>query len=112
MQESKVGFVIYIPDYADGDLVNIDLLLSVYNETNGIKLFLVKVVNTEIDLTQCKDMDGVFDSSTFSLSITHNGSGLFTISANIASSLKVVSYSVSSSGSSKNEGLYVVASDL
>ena len=112
MQESKVGFVIYIPDYADGDLVNIDLLLSVYNETNGIKLFLVKVVNNEIDLTQCKDMDGVFDSSTFSLSITHNGSGLFTISANIASSLKVVSYSVSSSGSSKNEGLYVVASDL
>ena len=112
MEESKVGFVIYLPEYAEGDLVDIDLLLSLYNETNGIKLFLVKIVENEISLSQCQDMDGTFDSSTFNLSVTHNGSGLFMITAAIASSLKVVSYSVSSSGSSKNEGLYVVASDL
>lgn len=112
IEESKVGFVIYLPEFVSGDKVNIDLLLSVYNETNGTKIFLVKVVDNVIDLTQCRDLDGAFDSSTFDLSVSDNGSGVFTIAANIASSLKVVSYSVSSSGSSKNEGLYVVTSDL
>lgn len=112
IDESKVGFVIYLSEYETDDLVNMDLLLSVYNETNGIKLFLVKIIDNEIDMTKCQDMDGTFNPDTFSLSIAHNGSGLFTLTANTASSLKVVSYSVSSSGSSKNEGLYVVASDL
>lgn len=112
IDESKVGFVINLPEYAEGDLVNMDLLLSVYNETSGIKLFLVKIIDNEIDLTKCLDMDGAFNTDNFNLSIAHNGSGLFTLTANVASSLKVVSYSVSSSGSSKNEGLYVVASDL
>lgn len=112
IDESKIGFVIHLPEFVTGDKVNIDLLLSVYNETNGTKIFLVKIVDGVIDLTQCRDLDGAFDSNTFDLSVSDNGSGMFTIAANIASSLKVVSYSVSSSGSSKNEGLYVVTSDL
>ena len=112
VEQSKVGFVVYIPGFVTGDLVNIDFLVSISNETNTNKLFLVKVVNNEVDLTTCQDLDGTFDSSTFDLTVAHNGSGIFKISANIASTLKVVSYSVSSSGSSKNEGLYVAASDL
>ena len=109
---STVGFVVYLPEFATGDLVSIDFLVSVSNDSNANKLFFVKVVDNEIDLTACKDFDGQFDSSTFDLTVAHNGNGIFTISANIASTLKVVSYSVTSSGSTKNEGLYVAASDL
>lgn len=109
---STVGFVVYLPEFATGDLVSIDFLVSITNDTNANKLFLVKVVDNEIDLNACRDLDGQFDSSTFDLTVAHNGSGIFTISANIASTLKVVSYSVTSSGSVKNEGLYVAASDL
>lgn len=112
VDQSKVGFVVYIPEFSNGDLVSIDFLVSLTNETHTNKVFLVKVINNSIDLTLCKDLDGTFDSNNFDLSVVHNGSGLFTISANVASSLKVVSYSVSSSGSTKNEGLYVAASDL
>ena len=112
IEESKVGFAIYLPEFATDDLVDIDLLVSVYNETNSNKIFLVKVIDNNIDLESCRDLDGVFDSNTFDLSINHNGSGLFTISATIASTLKVISFSVSSSGSSKNEGIYVAASDV
>lgn len=112
VDQSKVGFAIYLPEFATGDLVSMNLLISLSNETHANKLFLVKVVDNAIDLTSCQDLDGVFNSSTFDLSLAHNGSGLFTISANIASTLRVVSYSLSSSGSAKNEGLYVAASDL
>ena len=112
VEQSKVGFVVYIPEFVTGDLVSIDFLISLSNETNTNKIFLVKLVNNTVDLTLCKDLDGTFDSSKFDLSVTHKGSGLFAISANTASTLKVVSYSVSSSGSTKNEGLYVAASDL
>lgn len=112
VEQSKVGFVVYLPEFATGDLVSINFLISLSNETNANKLFLVKVVDNAIDLTSCQDLDGAFDSSTFDLTLAHNGSGLFTISANIASTLRVVSYSLSSSGSAKNEGLYVAASDL
>lgn len=109
---STVGFVVYLPEFATGDLVSINFLVSVSNNTNANKLFFVKVVNNAIDLTACKDFDGQFDSSTFDLTVAHNGNGIFTISADIASTLKVISYSVASSGSAKNEGLYVAASDL
>lgn len=112
VEQSKVGFVVYLPDFAEGDLVSIDFLVSVTNETNTNKIFLVKVVNNAINLSACQDFDGTFDSSTFNLNVAHKGSGLFAISATVASTLKVVSYSVSSSGSTKNEGLYVAASDL
>lgn len=109
---STVGFVVYLPEFATGDLVSIDFLVSVSNDTNANKLFFVKVVDNAINLAACKDFDGQFDSSTFDLTVAHNGNGIFTISANIASALKVISYSVTSSGSAKNEGLYVAASDL
>lgn len=112
VEQSKVGFIVYLPDFTQGDLVSIDFLVSLSNETYTNKIFLVKVVNNVIDLTACQDLDGTFDSNTFDLNVAHNGSGLFTISATVASTLKVVSYSVSSSGSTKNEGLYVAASDL
>ena len=93
-------------------MVSIDFLVSISNESNTNKIFLVKVVNNIIDLSACQDLDGTFNSSTFDLTVAHNGSGLFSLSAKIASTLKVVSYSVTSSGSAKNEGLYVAASDL
>lgn len=112
IEESKAGFIVYVPEFASGDLVDINFLLSVSNESNVNKVFLVKVVGNAIDLTLCQDLDGVFNSNTFDLDITHNGSGVFVVSASTACTLKVISYSVSSSGSSKNEGLYVVASDL
>lgn len=112
IEESKVGFVVYLPEFATDDLVDIDLLVSVYNETNSNKIFLVKVIDNVISLESCRDLDGVFDSNTFDLSINHNGSGLFTVTATKASTLKVISFSVSSSGSNKNEGIYVAASDL
>ena len=111
--EGEVGFAINVPGFSDGDTVNISLLVSVSNETNGDKLFLVNVVNNEIDFTQCEDMDGAFDSATFDITLAHNGNGLFTISANIESKLKVVSYTVTSdTGLSEHEGFYIVASDL
>lgn len=112
VEANKAGFVVYLPEFATGDSVSMDLLVSLSNETNSNKIFLVKVVDNVVDLTACKDLDGTFDSSTFDLTVAHNGSGIFTISTNIASTLKVVSYSVTSSGSAKNEGLYVAASDL
>ena len=112
IEQSKVGFVVYLPEFETEDLVSINFLISLSNETNANKLFLVKVVDNVIDLASCRDLDGTFDSNTFDLTLAHNGSGLFTLSANIASTLRVVSYSLSSSGSAKNEGLYVAASDL
>lgn len=112
IEQSKTGFVVYLPGFTSGDLVSINFLVSISNETNANKVFLVKVIDNTIDMTLCKDLDGEFDSNTFDLTVAHNGSGLFTISANIASTLKVISYSVSSSGSAANEGLYVAASDL
>lgn len=112
VKESKAGFIVYLPEFVSGDLVDINFLLSLSNETNANKVFLVKIVDNAIDLASCKDLDGTFNSVTFDLTVRHNNAGLFIISANIASTLKIVSYSVSSSGSSKNEGLYVVASDL
>lgn len=112
IEQGKIGFVVYLPDFASGDLVNINFLVSISNENNVNKVFLVKVVNNSVDLTLCQDLDGTFDSNAFNLTVSHNGSGLFSISATAACSLKVVSYSVSSSGSTKNEGLYVAACDL
>ena len=112
-EKSQISYVIYLPEYADGNLVNIDVLVSIDNTTNGKKLFLVKIVDNVLDLTACEDMDGTFDSTTFDISVAHDTTNkLFTISTNIASKLKVISYSVSSSGSSKHEGLYVVSSDI
>lgn len=112
MQASKAGYAIYIPGFVSGDYIDIDLLISVYNETQGDKLFFVKVENNVVDLTACEDMDGTFDSSTFPITISHNGSGLFTISVSTASIVKVVSYTVSSTGSSSNEAFYIASSDL
>ena len=112
VKQSKTGFVVYLPGFATGDLVNINFLVSLSNKSNANKIFLIKVVNNVVDLTACKDLDGTFNSNVFDLTFTNKGDGIFTLSANVASTLKVVSYSVSSSGSSENEGLYVAASDL
>ena len=112
VDQGKVGFIVYLPEFVDGDMVNINFLISISNETNSNKVFLVKVINNTIDMTLCQDLDGTFNSDTFDISITHKGSGLFSVSTSVASTLKIVSYSVSSSGSAKNEGLYVAASDL
>lgn len=116
-QGSKVGFIMHFFDFSKGDLVNIDLLVSLSNETNN-KLYLIKIVNNQIDLSSCRDLDGTFDLSEFGLTVTHhndttaNRGCIFAITANNASSLKVISYSASSTGSAQNEGLYVVESDL
>lgn len=111
VEENAVGYVINIPDYVVGDLVNIDLVVSITSEEYGKKLFLLKVVNNALDLTACKDLDGTFDSATLGLNITHQN-GLFMVVPTIDSSLKVISYGVTSSGSSVNEGFYIAASDV
>lgn len=109
---SRISYAIYLPEYNSGDEVNIDILLTISNSTHGDKLFLIKIINNTIDLTRCEDMDGTFDSSTFDISVTHDTTNkLFAISTDIESKLKVISYSVSSSGSSQNEGFYVVEHD-
>ena len=112
VEATKTGYIIYFPEFTTGDLISMDLLVSITNEVNTSKLFLVKVVDNDIDLTACQDFDGTFDESTFDLIITHNGDGIFALSTVFDGTLKVVSYSATSTGSNKNEGLYVAASDL
>ena len=112
VEASKTGFVVYVPEFVSGDLVDINFLISVSDTANNSKVYLVKVIDNEIDLNSCQDIDGVFDSTTFNLTVTHNGSGIFVIKATTDAKLRIISYSLLSSGSPKNEGLYVVASDL
>lgn len=109
--QNSVGYVINIPDYASGDKVNIDLLISITNETNGKKLFLLKMVDNVLDLSACKDLDGTFDSANLNINITQQN-GLFMIVPTVASTIKVISYGVTSTGSSANEGFYIAASDV
>lgn len=106
---NKTAYIIYLPNYTSGNQVNIDLVISINNTTHGDKLFLVKIVNNALSLSVCEDLDGVFDSTVFDLSVTTTN-GLFEFKTKVASELKIVSYSVSSNGDSSNEGLYIAES--
>ena len=108
VQAEKIGYIIHLPEYNEGDVIDIDLLVSITSEENGHKMYLIKVIDNVLDLSSCKDLDGILNQDTFDLSIQQNGN-IFTITVANASTLKVVSYSLSSSGSSKNEGLYIAA---
>lgn len=110
---SEVGYIIYIPEFATGNNVNMNILISITNATYPNKLFMVKIKNNALDTASCEDLDGTFDASTFDVKFKNVGNGLFAISTTIdTSTIDIVSYSLSSSGSSVSEGLYVVASDL
>lgn len=106
---NKTAYAIYLPNYASGNQVNIDLVISINNTTHGDKLFLVKIVNNALNLSVCEDLDGAFDSTTFDLTVTATN-GLFEFKTKVASELKIVSYSVSSNGDSSNEGIYIAES--
>lgn len=109
VNEDKIGYLIHLPEYEEGDMINIDLLVSVTNEEHGHKMYLIKVVNNEIDYASCKDLDGstiTEDSLDLYMALEEN---LFCFALVYESSFKVISYSLTSSGSDKNEGLYVVA---
>ena len=109
---NQVGYAIHLPAYLPGDMVNMSLLMSVSSNSLGNKIFLVQITDNVIDLANTQDLDGVFDASTLGVTIT-NHNGLFVIASSVSNIvLKVVSYSVTSSGSSVNEGFYVVASDI
>ncbi len=106
---NKTAYIIYLPNYASGNQVNIDLVISINNATHGDKLFFVKIVNNTLNLSVCEDLDGAFDSTTFDLTVTATN-GLFEFQTKVASELKIVSYSVSSNEDSSNEGIYIAES--
>ena len=112
VEELKTGFVVNLSEFATGDLADINFLVSVSTEANANKVYLLKVVKNKLDTTLCQDLDGVFDPDAFELDVIHNGAGLYSVTAKSECTLRVISYSVTSTGSSKNEGLYVAASDL
>lgn len=112
VSQNKVGYAIQFPNYKDGDLVDISLVVSVSSESYGEKVFLIKVEDNVINLSACEDLDGAFSSDSLGIDII-NYEGLFVIVSTLSSvTLKVVSYSASSSGSSVNEGFYIAASDI
>lgn len=111
VEEEQIGYIIYLPEHKSGDLVNVDILMSITNEEFGTKLMLVKIVNNSVKSALCQDLDGVFDYETAGFYIEYDSSGLFLITVAAESTFKVISYTVNSSGSSKSEGLYVAAID-
>lgn len=108
VKANKVGYIIHLPEYKDGDSVNIDLLISISNSVNGDKLFLIKIENNMINYNACEDMDGTFNQNNLNLQLS-NTNGLFAFSLTVESKIKIVSYSVTSTGNSDNQGFYVVA---
>lgn len=111
IEEEQIGYVLYLPEHAEGDLVDVDLLMSVTNEEFGTKLMLVKIIDNSVNSASCKDLDGTFDYGESGIYIEYDPSGLFLITVAAGSTFKVISYTVKSSGSSKSEGLYVAAID-
>lgn len=107
---NDIGYAIHLSEYTDGDSVDMDVLISIYNEVHGDRLFLIKVEDGTINYAKCEDLNGVFDQANLDLLLT-NVNGLFTFTLTQNSKFKVVSYSISSSGSSTNDGFYVAAND-
>ena len=107
---NDIGYAIHLSEYTDGDSVDMDVLISIYNEVHGDRLFLIKVEDSTINYAKCEDLNGVFDQANLDLLLT-NVNGLFTFTLTQNSKFKVVSYSISSSGSSTNDGFYVAAND-
>jgi len=108
----NVAYIINIPSLGN-KTANIDILLSISNNTHGEKIFLLKIVNNALDLTQCKDSElSTFDQSLLDLTVLNKGT-LFILKPTITSKVKIISYSVTVDNSSSyfSEGLYVVASD-
>ena len=112
MDKFKIGYAVYLPDYTDGDSVDIDFLIAISNNVYGNKLFYVKVVDNKLSIADCDDMDGTFNPDEFDISIIHNGNGLFTLSTTITSTMNIISCTVSSTGSSIHEEFYIASGDL
>ena len=112
VKESAAGYIIYLPEYVTGDSVDIDMLVSVQHNVHGSKLFLVKIYDNKISLSECQDLDGDFSTGSFILTVTHDGNGLFVISSTTPCMIDVISCSVYSSGSSVHEQFYVVSGDV
>lgn len=108
---NTAGYIIHLPEYKSGDQVTIDMLVSLYDDTHGEKVFFVKIVDGEIDFNSCGDLDGSFVAGDLGLSVVSNG-GLTSIVSTLDSNLKVISYSVDSTGSAINNGFYIAAGDI
>ena len=108
----KVCYAVYLPDYVEGDSVNIDFLIAITNGVYGDKIYYVKVQDNVLDVSQCDDMDETFNPDEFDISILHNGNGLFTLSTTISSTMNIISCTVSSTGSAIHEEFYIAHSDF
>lgn len=112
VNDSNVGYVIYLPEYVAGDTVDMDLLVSVQHNVHGSKVFLVKVHDGKVNLSECQDLDGNFTTDSFILTVAHDGNGMFSISSTTPCMIDVVSCSVYSTGSAVHEQFYVVSGDV
>jgi hypothetical protein len=112
MNKFKIGYAVYLPDFVEGDLVNIDFLIAIDNDVHEDKVFYVRVENNELDVSQCDDMNAIFNPNEFDISIIHDGNGLFTLSTTIPSTMNIISCTVNSSGSSIHEEFYIADSDM
>lgn len=108
---NTAGYIIHIPNYKDTDNVTIDAVISIYDATHGEKVFFIRIVNGTLDLSACQDLDGQFVPGDLGISVRTNG-GLTAIVSTLNSNLKVISYSVDSTGSAINNGFYIAAGDM
>lgn len=108
---NTLGYAIYLPEYKSGDKVNIDLLVSISNDVYGEKVFLVKVENNSINFDTCLDLEGDFNPGSLAITLV-NDNGLFGFTSTLNSRIRIISYSVTSSGSAINEGFYIASGDL
>lgn len=108
---NTLGYAIYLPEYKSGDRVNIDLLISISNDVYKEKVFLVKVENNSINFDSCLDLEGSFNPGSLAITLV-NDNGLFGFTSTLNSRIRVISYSVTSTGSSINEGFYIASGDL
>ena len=107
---NTAGYIIHLPEFKSGDSVTINMLISIYDATHGEKVFFVKIVDGVIDFESCQDLDGDFVAGDLGISVVSNG-GLTSIVSTLDSNLKVLSYSVDSTGSNINNGFYIAAGD-
>lgn len=108
---NAAGYIIHLPEYQAGDSVTIDLIVSLYDATHGEKVFFVKIENGGINYSACQDLHGPFVPGDLGLSVVSDG-GLIAIVSTLDSNLKVISYSVDSTGSAINNGFYIAAGDM
>ena len=112
MDEFKIRYAVYLPEFVQGDKVAIDLLIANDNNVYDNKVYYVKIEDNDLDVSQCDDMNDIFNPDEFDISVIHDGNGLFTLSTTITSTMNIISCTVNSTGSSIHEEFYIMESDL